>query len=114
MLAELGIAVLTAVLSSLLTLVLAKLALDRWGSGYAQSKLDHASGELERRLQAAAMKAGEDLLPELQQRVRAGFEEALASLASGKPFEKSMQEAARAGVRAIGDGLDALLGKKRD
>ena len=113
MLAAIGQAVLTAVLSSVLTLVFAKLLIDRWASRYAQSKLELAGEELEKRLRTAATQAGEELLPALQARVRAGFEEAIESIASGRPLEKKMQEAAKAGVRALGDGIDALLGRKK-
>ena len=114
MLAEIVRALLTAVLSSVFTLVLAKLLIDRWASRYAQSKLDLAGGELEKRLRTAALQAGEELMPALQARVRAGFEEAIQSIASGRPLEKKMQDAAKAGVRALGEGIDALLGRKKD
>ncbi len=110
---DIATAVVTAVLSSLLTLALAKLVLDRWGERYAKKQIDLASGELERRLRAVALQAGEDMLPELQRRVRAGFEEALQSFASGKPFEKTMEQAARTGLRSLAEGLDALMGRKK-
>ena len=110
---DIGTAVVTAVLSSLLTLALAKLILDRWGERYARKQFDLAAGELERRVRAAALQAGEDMLPELQRRVRAGFEEALQSFAAGKPFEKTMEQAARMGLRSLAEGLDALMGRKK-
>jgi len=110
---DLGTAIVTAVLSSVLTLVAAKLVIDRWIDRYARKQLDLAAGELERRLRSAAMQAGEDLLPEVQRRVRAGFEEALHSFTSGRPFEKTMQEAAKAGLRSFAEGFDALMGRKK-
>ena len=110
---DIGTAIVTAVLSSALTLGVAKLLLDRFGERYARRQLDLAAGELERRLRAAALAAGEEMMPELQRRVRAGFEEALKSFAAGKPFEKTMEQAARAGLRALNDGLQSLMGQKR-
>ena len=110
---DIGTAIVTAVLSSVLTLGAAKLMLDQWGKRYARKQFDLAAEELERRVRSAATKAGEDMLPELQRRVRAGFEEALAAFMAGRPFEKTMQEAAKSGLRSITDGLDALMGRKR-
>jgi hypothetical protein len=110
---DLGTAIVAAILSSVFTLGLGKLLLDRYGERYARRQLDLAAGELERRFRAAAAEAAEEMLPELQRRVRAGFEEALHSFAAGKPFEKTLEQAANAGLRALSEGLESLVGRKR-
>ena len=110
---DLGTALVAAVFSSVFTLGLCKLVLDRYGERYARRQLDLAAGELEQRFRAAAAQAAEEMLPELERRVRAGFEEALRSFAAGKPFEKTMEQAAKAGLRALNEGLESLIGRKR-
>ena len=110
---DLGTAVVAAALSSALTLGIAKLVLDRYGELWARRQLDLAAGELEQRLRAAALAAGGELMPEVQRRVRAGVEEAFQSFTAGKPLEKTMEHAAKAGLRALNDGLQTLMGQKR-
>jgi hypothetical protein len=110
---DFGTAIVAAILASVFTLGLGKLALDRYGERYARKQLDLAAAELEQRFRAAAAQAAEEMLPELQRRVRAGVEEALHSFAEGKPLEKTMEQAAKAGLRALNEGLESLMGRKR-
>ncbi len=114
MLAEIGWSGLTALLSSVFTIALAKVALDRWGARFVRQRIEEAEAEIERRVRAGAVKAGQDLLPELGVRLQEAFEQALISLATGNTLERTMHGAATAGVRTLGERLQALFRGKRD
>jgi hypothetical protein len=105
-----ALAALTAVLSSVLTLVLAKLALDDPAAPAVERRLEEASLEIERRVRAGALQAAEEVLPELRRRVQEGFEQGVVALASGSLLERSVTERAR----SLTGRLDAIFGRKRD
>ncbi len=113
MITEIGIAVLTAVLSSVLTLTLARWEIKRRQERVLATLFDRAGTEVERRVRAGAKQAGEDLLPLLGEKVREGFEQAIVALATGKPADLALQELGKTAVRTIGEGIDALFGRKR-
>ncbi len=114
MIVEFGFAVLTATLSSAFTLLAARVTLDRYTRRILQQRLEHAGEEIERRVRAGAVKAGQDLLPEVKKRLRESFEEAVASLGSSKTVEQAVQGMARSGARVLGEQIDTLLGRKRE
>lgn len=113
MLNELGLVVLTALLSSLFTLGLARLALDHWKRRNLQRMLTEVGDVVERRVRAGAIQAGEDLLPEVKKRIQESFEHAILGLASGGTVERSLEEAAKSGARKLGERLDSILGGRK-
>jgi hypothetical protein len=103
MLEQLAVIVLTAALSSVFTLALAERVL--------RARLRDAGDEIERRVRAGAIQAGEELLPQVRDRVREGFEAAIASMAS-RSIGEALQDIAKSSGRVFG-GLDGLFGRKR-
>lgn len=104
-------AVLTALLASVFTLLLGKLALDRWGRELAKQWLAQAAETVEQRVRAGAEAAGRDLMPEVRTRVREGVEDAVVALASGSPMGRSLLEIQRGGAAAL---VERLFGRKRE
>lgn len=111
MLEQLAAIVLTAILSSVFTLALAKWAVDRWGGSVLKKVIADAGPEVERRVRAGAVKAGEELLPKVRDKVREGFEAAISSAAS-RGVGETLKEVTKSAPRVL-DDLDALLGRKR-
>ncbi|MGH7898852.1 MAG: hypothetical protein ACREQQ_12930 [Candidatus Binatia bacterium] len=103
MLEELATIVLTAALSSVFTLLLAERVL--------RARLRDAGDEIQKRVRAGALQAAEEMLPEVRDRVREGFEAAIASMAS-RSIGEALQDIAKSGGRIFG-GLDGLFGKKK-
>lgn len=98
---------LTAVLSSLCTLGLV------WGlyELRLRRRLETRVGEiadlLEARVHKGVRDAGIELLPAFQERVEAGFRDAMAAIP-----EKGATAMAKAGANLIGEGLNTLFGRR--
>jgi hypothetical protein len=97
----------TAVLSSLCTLGFAWWLYEARLRERLDRRVEALAEELERRVHAGVKAAGIELLPAFQERVEAGFKNAMASLP-----EKGASAVAKAGANLIGEGLNTLFGRR--
>jgi hypothetical protein len=97
----------TAVLTSLVTLGLAWLLYETRLRPRLESRIEEMADLLEARVHKGVKDAGVELLPAFQERVAAGFRDAMTSLP-----EKSATTIAKAGANLIGEGLNTLFGRK--
>jgi hypothetical protein len=107
MLTSLLMVVLTAVLSSLCTLGVAGWFYQARLRERLDRRVEALAEELERRVHDGVKAAGIELLPAFQERVEAGFKNAMASLP-----EKGASAVAKAGASLIGEGLNTLFGRR--
>ncbi len=96
----------TAVLSALCTLGLAGWFYQARLRERLDRRIEALAEELERRVHDGVKAAGVELLPAFQERVEAGFRNAMASLP-----EKGASAVAKAGASLIGEGLNTLFGR---
>lgn len=99
--------VATAVLSSLCTLGLAWWLYESRLRSRLEARMEELADILEARVHKGVKDAGIDLLPAFQERVEAGFKDAMTSLP-----EKGASTIARAGANLIGEGLNTLFGRR--
>lgn len=100
-------AVTTAVLSSLCTLGLAWWLYTRYLKPHIEVRLEALADMLEARVRKGVKDAGTELLPAFQERVEAGFRDAMVSLP-----EQGASTIAKAGANLIGEGLSTLFGRR--
>lgn len=106
----LGIA-LTAVLSAALTWALAWLVYRQRVAAQLQTALDEIQNEFERRVKSGVLSAGEELMPQLREQVRLGFQDALKQTEAGEMVE-SYAGAVNRSTEAVSKRLGTLLGFK--
>jgi hypothetical protein len=99
--------VVTAVLSSLCTLGLSYWLYETRLRSRLETRLVELADTLEIRVHKGVKDAGIELLPAFQERVEAGFKNAMASLP-----EKGATAVAKAGASLIGEGLNTLFGRR--
>ncbi|MGH8454484.1 MAG: hypothetical protein ACRES4_00310 [Nevskiales bacterium] len=99
--------VVTAVLSSLCTLGLAWWLYESRLRRRLEARMQELADILEARVHKGVKEAGIELLPAFQERVEAGFKNAMASLP-----EKGASAVAKAGASLIGEGLSGLFGRR--
>ncbi len=97
----------TAILTSLVTLGLAWWLYEARLRPRLESRLEELADLLEARVHKGVKDAGMELLPAFQERVEAGFRNAMTSLP-----EKGANTIAKAGANLIGGGLNTLFGRK--
>lgn len=106
MLTSLFVIVSTAVLSSLITLGLTYWIYERRLRERLETRMEELADILEARVHKGVKEAGIDLLPAFQERVEAGFKEAMVNLP-----EKGAT-IAKVGAGLIGEGLSTLFGRR--
>lgn len=99
--------VCTAVVTSLATLGLAWLLYETRLRPRLERRIEELADLLETRVHKGVKDAGIELLPAFQERVEAGFRDAMASLP-----EKGASTIAKAGANLLGEGLNTLFGRK--
>jgi hypothetical protein len=104
------VVVLTAALSSLFTIGLAWLLFDRYGKWWLDRRVAELAKEAEERVRSGAVRAGEELLPGVREQIREGFEDAVASVASGGAADKTVERFAQLSASALGASLGRLFG----
>lgn len=103
--------VLTAFLSSVLTLVFGYLLYRTLGERRLQVQMDQMQREFEQRVKSGVVAAGQELLPEFRREVAAGFQDALQrSHAAGLAEDTAKVVTGAAGL--LESGLSSLLGRK--
>ena len=99
--------VCTAVLSSLCTLGFGWWLYESRLRRRLESRMEELADILEARVHKGVKEAGIELLPAFQERVEAGFKDAMASLP-----EKGASAMAKVGASLIGEGLSGLFGRR--
>ncbi len=97
----------TAVLSSMFTLGLSYWLYETRLRSRLEARMEELADILEARVHKGVKEAGIELLPAFQERVEAGFKDAMASLP-----EKGASAMAKAGANLIGEGLSGLFGRR--
>ncbi len=103
----------TGLISATTTLIVMWLAYELVLKPRLQCRAEVLADELEARVRAGVLSAGEELLPKFRQQVTAGFKDALLTAARGEHVEESVRAMARSGADLLEEGLGALLGRKR-
>ncbi len=103
------LAVVTALLSSALTWVIAYLFYRHRLQDQLDRVRDQLAEEVEERVRRGAIAAGEELLPEFRKEVTEGFRDALRGVAGGDVA----RTVARTGAEIVGGGLDSLFGQRK-
>lgn len=106
MLTPIVMLVCTALLSSLFTLGLAWWLYESRLRSRMEKRMEELADILETRVHKGVKDAGIELLPAFQERVEAGFKDAMAGLP-----EKGASTIAKAGANLIGEGLNTLFGR---
>lgn len=99
--------VATALMSSVFTLGLAYCFYEFRLRRRLEARIDELADTLEARVHKGVKDAGIELLPAFQERVEAGFKEAMASLS-----EKGASAMAKAGANLISEGISGLFGRR--
>jgi hypothetical protein len=99
--------VLTAILSSVCTLGFSYWLYSRRWHDRLEARLVEIADTLEGRVRKGVKDAGIELLPAFQERVEAGFKNALADIQ-----QQGVSTIARAGASIIEEGLSTLFGKR--
>src|SRR5262249_30212918 len=107
MLNSLLVVILTSALTSVVTLALAYGFYEIRLRKRLEAYVAELANELESRVRKGVTDAGIELLPAFQERVEAGFREAMASLP-----EQGANTLAKAGASLIEGGLSTLFGKR--
>ncbi|MEN8718889.1 MAG: hypothetical protein ABF296_01355 [Oceanococcaceae bacterium] len=100
---------LTALASSLTTVVLVGVILHWRGDRWLAATQRSAGEELERRVREGAVAAGEELLPRFRAEVTQGFVDALKKAPSSEVAGDALNTLAQSGADAVMSGLDSLL-----
>jgi hypothetical protein len=103
------IIILTSVLSSLITLSLTYWIYEMRLRQRLESRMAELADILEARVHKGVKAAGIELLPAFQERVEAGFKDAMRDLP-----EKGASAVAKAGANLIGEGLNTLFGRREE
>lgn len=100
--------VLTALLASVLTWVMAYLYFKAKVEKRLEERLLHLQEEFEARVKAGAMAAGRELLPALREQVRLGFIDAV-NRSSAAGLVEDTARVVSTGAGLVESGLNALL-----
>lgn len=103
---------ITALVTSIVTLCLAAVVYKVFLAGRIERRAEQIGDDLEQRVRAGVMQAGEDLLPKFREQVALGFKDALAAAARGEHVEESVRAMARSGADLLEEGLGALFGRR--
>lgn len=103
--------VLTAVLSSVLTLLLATLWYRHRIQPQIEQELLRLQAEFEQRVKHGVLTAGAELMPQLREQVRLGFQDALAKSEAAGLVENTAG-VVNLGADIVSSGLGALFGIK--
>lgn len=101
----------TAFLSALATWALAYLWYELRLQAQLNAMLAETQNEFERRVKKGVLEAGEELLPQLREQVRRGFEDALAKSETANVVE-SAAGVVNLGTDIISSSLSSFLGIK--
>lgn len=101
--------VLSALLTSLLTWSLAYVFYRARLSEQVDALREELAEEVEARVRAGAIAAGQELLPSFRREVTEGFREAMRGVARGD----MAKEMAKTGAGIVGGSLDTLFGGKK-
>lgn len=105
----LAMIMLTALVSSLTTVVLIGLIL-RWRGDQWLAEAQRSAGEaLELRVRDGAVAAGEELLPRFRAEVTQGFVDALKKAPTREVAGDTLNTLAQSGTDAVMSGLDSLF-----
>ncbi|MEN8720830.1 MAG: hypothetical protein ABF296_11275 [Oceanococcaceae bacterium] len=99
----------TAVLSSLLTWLIAWAFFRFHLSEQVDRMKDDIGRELEDRVRRGVVAGGEELLPEFREQVKQGFLDALRSGPVSSAMGEAARNVARTGAELFGSGFDNLL-----
>ena len=99
--------IVTAFLSSAMTLLVAALFYSFILQPRLQKQLQEVAEEIETRVKSGVEAAGEDMLPAFREQVREGFLEALAQWPSNE-----FRQVTRTGAEIVEDGLNTLFGRR--
>ena len=106
--------VLTALLSSAITLGLAYALFRRYWEPQLDRRLDQIHAEFEARVKSGVYAAGQELLPDLREQVKLGFVDALGQSHTAGLVEdtaKVMSVGKDIGAGIVETGLNALFGR---
>ncbi len=103
------VVVATSVLTALCTAVFVLWFYNRKIRPQLEAQLEQAGETMQARVRQGVLDAGEELLPKFREKVTEGFTRALAEWPSSE-----MTRMARSGANLVGEGLNTLLGKKRE
>ncbi len=103
------LALVTAALSSIMTLGLAVVLYQRYLAARVEQRLNDVAEDFTARLQAVA----KDLGPTLEAHVRDGVREGLMSLARPQTVAETTANVTRTGAGLVEEGLNTLFGRPR-
>lgn len=106
---ELILALVTAALSSVLTLGLALLFYRHYLAARLEQRLDALAADFTARLEQVA----EDFGPKLEAHVREGVRDGVVSLAKPQSVAETTMSVTRSGAGLVEDGLNTLFGRPR-
>ena len=98
----------TAFLSAILTLALAAYIYRARYQQLLEKEMLRIAAEIESRVRKGTLEAGQELLPQFQDRVRDGFIEAMRRWG----VSDDLRNIAKTGADLVGDGISGLLGRK--
>ena len=98
----------TALLSSVLTLLLALALWQAFLKKRLEAKLEEAASLLRERVKEGVTEAGRDLLPAFRQEVEAGFRDALTGGIAVSLIDKTAGTVLRKGVSLVEQGLNLV------
>lgn len=108
--------VMTALMSSVVTLLLSYLLYRRYIEPRLDRQLQQIQAEFEARVKAGVQEAGMELLPDLRQQVKLGFTDALSESHTAGLVEetaKVMSVGKDLGAGIVETGLNALFGRSK-
>lgn len=108
-----AVIVLTAVLSSVFTAIMAAGVLVWWLQRHYRREEERLAELVQQRVRAGVLEAGEELMPEFRAQVTEGFIEAVKRLPQAGVMGEAARNMARSGADLLGAGLEGFSGRGR-